>query len=475
MTMTKILNRITAHCENSRDYQAIRRGFMLMIPIVIISSFALVFVAIPIPAYQAWLQSPGSSRFYDLLRLLQAASGNYLSMLLCTTIAWSYAHEWELPIYQACLLPLTAVTCFFIGIGLGTPAYHADYLGSAGMLTGILIAILVSRLYIFLFARIRVLPVWDLCHIHPQIHSIIYSVIPITAVLGITALLQAFLGYCTGGLSLQSQFALSMSALFHEIQDMPLPADLLFISLTQLLWFFGIHGQNVLFDINSHYYVDLLQQNITAAAAGAPPLHIISVAFNNGYLLMGGSGCALALLLAILLFSHSAQARTLSKLSLIPACFNISEIMLFGLPVILNPVFFLPFLAVPLLNLLLAFACTASGLVPVLAQNVSWITPPLLSGFLTGGPAGLLLQLLLLGLDILIYMPFIRLYDEQEITSFKNQVRQLETAYQELEKNNEALQLRNLPHALQITAVQLIRDLGRALSRRHFPASPNDT
>ncbi len=261
MTMTKILNRITAHCENSRDYQAIRRGFMLMIPIVIISSFALVFVAIPIPAYQAWLQSPGSSRFYDLLRLLQAASGNYLSMLLCTTIAWSYAHEWELPTYQACLLPLTAVTCFFIGIGLGTPAYHADYLGIAGMLTGILIAILVSRLYIFLFARIRVLPVWDLCHIHPQIHSIIYSVIPITAVLGITALLQAFLGYCTGGLSLQSQFALSMSALFHEIQDMPLPADLLFISLTQLLWFFGIHGQNVLFDINSHYYVDLLQQN----------------------------------------------------------------------------------------------------------------------------------------------------------------------------------------------------------------------
>jgi len=190
---------------------------------------------------------------------------------------------------------------------------------------------------------------------------------------------------------------------------------------------------------------------------------------------MGGSGCALALLLAILLFSHSAQARTLSKLSLIPACFNISEIMLFGLPVILNPVFFLPFLAVPLLNLLLAFACTASGLVPVLAQNVFWITPPLLSGFLTGGPAGLLLQLLLLGLDILIYMPFIRLYDEQEITSFKNQVRQLEAAYQELEKNNEALQLRNLPHALQITAVQLIRDLGRALSRRHFPASPNDT
>ena len=120
MTMTKILNRITAHCENSQDYQAIRRGFMLMIPIVIISSFALVFVAIPIPAYQAWLQSPGSSRFYDLLRLLQAASGNYLSMLLCTTIAWSYAHEWELPTYQACLLPLTAVTCFFIGIGLGT-------------------------------------------------------------------------------------------------------------------------------------------------------------------------------------------------------------------------------------------------------------------------------------------------------------------------------------------------------------------
>lgn len=459
---------ITEYCENSRDFQAIRGGFILMIPVVIIASFALVFIAFPIPAYQSWMHSLSCSGLYHELLLIRTASADYLSLLLCAAFSWSYAREWQLPSYQCCLLPLTAIGCFFIGAGIGTPAYRSDYLGSAGMLTGIFTAVFISRLYILLLSKTRVLCPLESYHIDPRLHHIIYSVFPMAGALVIMVLLQTLIQYCTGGICLQAQAAITLTAVFRHFQYAPLPAGLLFITMTQLLWFFGIHGQNVLYDINSNYYNELLQQNITAAAAGDAPVHIINLIFNNSYLLMGGSGCSLALIIAILLVSRSGQARTISRLSFIPACFNISEIMLFGLPVILNPVFVLPFLAVPIVNMLTAFAFTAAGIVPVLARDVSWITPPLLSGFLTAGLPGLCLQVFLLGIDICIYIPFIRIYDQQEVHSFKKDVRELENIYQELESRNEPLRLDQLNHHRQTTAIQLISDLGRALSRQQL-------
>ena len=93
---------ITEYCENSRDFQAIRGGFILMIPVVIIASFTLVFIAFPIPAYQSWMHSLSCSGLYHGLLLIRTASADYLSLLLCAAFSWSYAREWQLPSYQCC-------------------------------------------------------------------------------------------------------------------------------------------------------------------------------------------------------------------------------------------------------------------------------------------------------------------------------------------------------------------------------------
>nr|WP_086940130.1 EAL domain-containing protein [Thaumasiovibrio occultus] len=174
-----------------------------------------------------------------------------------------------------------------------------------------------------------------------------------------------------------------------------------------LLGAVGINGHNFLFRAKQQLYADT-QLNIAAWQSGDAPLNILGQGFYDAFMSIGGSGNALSLLLCILLFSKERRHTTLA-LSAIPlVMFNINELLLFGLPVIFNPMLVIPFIFVPLASFVIVYVTMSLGLVPPAGTTVDWMTPPFFSGYLAtqNSVAGVMLQLTVVAVGVIIYRPF---------------------------------------------------------------------
>ena len=204
------------------------------------------------------------------------------------------------------------------------------------------------------------------------------------------------------------------SALF-RIGDNGFLKGLFFVLFSSVLWFFGIHGSDVLEGVMQEYFAPVASS--TAANTIDPILH---KEFFDCFVLMGGCGATICLLIALLIFSRNRARRGLALSAAFPMVFNINEMMVFGLPIIFNPVMLIPFLIVPLFCY--TYVAIASGLVPVIENSVEWTTPILLGGYTaTGSFAGAALQLFNLIVGVLIYMPFVHLLDRSAENESKRQ------------------------------------------------------
>lgn len=192
-----------------------------------------------------------------------------------------------------------------------------------------------------------------------------------------------------------------------NIDPLTFSGGLLYQTLLGLLGAIGINGHNMLFTTKQAIY-SATQENMTAWAAGDAPLNILSQGFYDAFMSMGGSGNSISLLLCILLFSKERNHIMLALSALPLVIFNINEVLLFGLPIIFNPLLIIPFVMLPLLSFLITYVCIASGLVSPVVDIVNWMTPPLLSGYVAmgGNIDGSLLQLFIIVVGIFVYRPF---------------------------------------------------------------------
>ena len=180
------------------------------------------------------------------------------------------------------------------------------------------------------------------------------------------------------------------------------------------LWFFGIHGTNITDSVYNPILLALSAQNQEALAAGLPAPNIINAQFQSLFATIGGGGRTLSLLIAVLLFCKSERLQKLARLCIAPGIFNINEPVIFGLPVVLNPVLFIPFILTPFVYIVLTYGVMAAGLVPVCnGVLVPWSTPAIISGFLVSGWQGAVWQAILIVLGVIIYLPFIKALDNQ--------------------------------------------------------------
>ncbi|MEZ8739794.1 EAL domain-containing protein [Photobacterium swingsii] len=179
-----------------------------------------------------------------------------------------------------------------------------------------------------------------------------------------------------------------------------------------LLWSLGINGHNVLHMYKSELY-EVTVANIAAWQNSGDALNILSANFYDFFTGMGGSGNTFSLVICMLLFAKSSGYKTLAKAVFILALFNINEPLLFGIPIIFNPIMLVPFLLVPQVSLLIAYFAFWAGWVAPISEVNSWLLPPLLSGYLsTGGTVGgVILQVVILLVGGAIYYPFFKIMD----------------------------------------------------------------
>ncbi|MEG0473830.1 MAG: PTS transporter subunit EIIC, partial [Solibacillus sp.] len=186
-------------------------------------------------------------------------------------------------------------------------------------------------------------------------------------------------------------------------------AGLIIAFIPAFLWTLGVHGANIIEPFMQTINADAIAQNVAALQAGETAPYIINKPFFDAFVNMGGSGTTIALIIAIFIFARkNKQYSTVGKLSAGPGLFNINEPLLFGLPIVLNPILFIPFILTPMVNVSIAYFATKMGLVPAAIASIPWTIPPVLNGFLvTQHWSGAVLSLVLLVISVLIYLPFI--------------------------------------------------------------------
>ncbi|MDR2452081.1 MAG: EAL domain-containing protein [Candidatus Accumulibacter sp.] len=393
--------------------QAVRNGFLLCLPLVVAGALAVLCNNLPLPVYQeAMLTLFGPDWKSGLFALIWQGSFGLLSLPMVIGISHNLVlvHNQENP-----LSPVSPVTASVVALGgflvLLPPENMTGYLGVQGLFVGIL----ASLTAIWLFLRLVAVKALQM-----QIYSEGIALAPQAFASLIAGLITLFV-FAVIGLGFRAAFGLSIQEAVRELVLLPFRFDVFrnmlgsgiaYVLVTHVCWFFGLHGTNVLDPLTRDIFEAATQANLAALAQGLPPPHIITKSFLDIFVFMGGAGTSICLLLAIFIASRNHGSRRMAKISIAPGLFNINEIVLFGLPVILNPVFLLPFLLVPLMLTLVSFLAIRLGFVPLPMEALEWTTPPILGGMLaTHSVAGSVLQIFNLVLGTFIYLPFVKISD----------------------------------------------------------------
>jgi len=186
-------------------------------------------------------------------------------------------------------------------------------------------------------------------------------------------------------------------------------AVLLLTILVQVFWFFGIHGTNVLGPVLESIWITAQLANVNAAAKGDALPYLWTRSDFDMYAWLGGAGSTLLLLIAIFVFSRRDDERTVAKLAIAPGIFNINEPTMFGLPIVLNPIYVIPFILAPVVMVTVAYFAINWHLVAPVSIQMTWVMPPFLNSFLATSLdwRAPVLQLVNAVIGFIIYAPFV--------------------------------------------------------------------
>ncbi|MGL4663055.1 MAG: PTS cellobiose transporter subunit IIC [Culicoidibacterales bacterium] len=192
------------------------------------------------------------------------------------------------------------------------------------------------------------------------------------------------------------------------------PGLMLMIFITIALWVVGIHGAAIIGNIVSPLLLVNMTANATAISNGQHATQVIAGEFMNSYVWIGGSGGTLGLAFVLAFLVKSPQLKAIGRSSIIPGFFNINEPIIFGVPLVYNPFLIIPFFLAPMISGTIAYVLTATGFAGYLYASVPWTSPVGLAAFTSsGGSVGALLTALLcVVVSVIIWYPFVRLYDK---------------------------------------------------------------
>ena len=301
----------------------------------------------------------------------------------------------------------------FVPGGIMLQVLTSDVLGACGLFTAMIIGILTVEILTF-FNRFDFLKIKLPDAVPPNIAASFNALIPSTLTILVIGILSFIIQTLTGS---------TVHSLVFNMVQVPLQnvggsfaGGLIFVIVISIFWCFGLHGNNMVGSIMTPIMTAMLIENETAVKAGLAAPHILNGSFMSCFITFVGTGIAGAITIAIFLVGKREDNRSIAKLSALPNCFNINETVVFGLPVVLNPVMCIGFIIAPIVSYTLAYVLTAIGFCPVMYVNVPWTTPPIIAGFLASGGniMGAVTQLLCLAAAVLVYIPCIKLYERQQ-------------------------------------------------------------
>ncbi|GAA0348965.1 PTS cellobiose transporter subunit IIC [Oceanobacillus oncorhynchi subsp. oncorhynchi] len=409
--LENILLPIADKLNNNRYLTALRDGFMVALPFIIFGSIFVVLANLPFLD-----RLIGEEAFATYQNALAPASESTLSLMglfVIVGIGYKLTQRYGL---EAIYGGAVAIASFLIltpqvleGVAGAIPAAS---LGAEGMFLGIVTAFVSAELYRF-FTQKK----WTIkmpAGVPDQVSKSFSALIPVALTLSIFLVLRIVFSF--------TPFDTIQNFIYTLIQEpltalgSGLPATIIAVLLIQVFWFFGLHGQIIINSVFDPIWYALNNENLQAFQAGQEIPNVVTKQFIDTFLVgMGGTGMTLAVIILILIIGRSRQMKELGKLGAPASIFNVNEPIIFGLPIVMNPLSLIPWILAPVVVTIITYFAMSTGIVPKPAGIiVPWTTPPLLSGFLATGNAwqGAVLQAFNLIVVMIIWWPFLKIIDK---------------------------------------------------------------
>lgn len=405
--LQKYLMPIANKVEQQKHLQSIKDGMVAILPMIIIGSFCLLPVAFvnlfPNGTFSQWL-SENLSFFTYPEKFTSGLLSIYSAFFIADSLAKRYNINSFLIGINSVIVHLT-LTSNFMDTTLTT-----KYLGAEGLFTSIISSILVVEITRFLFNKNLYFKLPS--SVPPMVMESFKSLVPLTITICSSSVISKLLFETTE--KMFPQFVMDFLAPAISSMD-TLFAILIIVFLTQLLWFFGLHGAAITSAIWIPFAVSYGATNISNYLAGEPVTHFFTFGFYYSMLQVTGSGITLGLVI-LMLRSKSKGLKAMGKASIIPSLFGINEPVIFGCPIILNPFLFFPFVFGPLAVTIFVYFSMASGFVGMPIANPPGFLPPGVGAFLmTLDPKAVLVVFLSLIFMTLIYFPFFKAMEQNEL------------------------------------------------------------
>ena len=394
---------------------ALKNAFIALIPFLIVGSFFLLLTNFPISGYNEFMTSLLGKGTLDKLNYGINASYGLMTLLVIITFSKELVEKLNLS-QSTAILPIAIFFLMLPGSvttesgNIVSGAYALLDFSSESMFLGIIVTVLTIKMVEFLENRAFTIKMPD--SVPPEIAKSFKSLVPILVVLLFWIIIKVLFEsthFGTPGKFISVMLQEPLLYLGNSIFS-----QLIAEMMISLFWFFGIHGDSIVTSVMGPIWQTLSAQNLAQTQAGLAATNIITQQFRDVYLIAGGTGFTGALLISIFMVAKSTRLKQLSKLAAPAAVFNINEPIIFGLPIVLNPLMLIPFIITPIVLCTVTYVVIALGWVPPTSGvSIPWTTPIFVSGFLTTGVSGVVLQAVNLAIATTIYLPFVKILDKQ--------------------------------------------------------------
>lgn len=419
LLISKLLMPMATYLNNSRYLQVLRDAFMLAFPITMFGSIVVVIANLPF--LDKFMSEGTLNAFKSSLGNAPSATMGIMSIFVVFGIGYYLSKSYNVEAVFGGAISLVSfllLTPFLIEVEGMTEAVGnvlpLDRLGAKGMFLAMITGFLSGEIYRFVVQKNWTIKMPD--GVPPAVAKSFSALVP--ALLTLTVFLLLNIG-------VTSLFNTNLHDVIFNVVQQPLVKlgnglvpTLIAIFFVQLFWFFGLHGQVIVNSVMDPIWNTLSLENLNAYTTTGEVPNIISKQFVEIYTVgLGGSGSTLAVIVAILLFLKSKQLKQIGKLSLGPGIFNVNEPVIFGLPIVMNPLIMIPWIVAPLITVTVTYFAMSTGLVPPpTGVAVPWTVPMFISGMMaTNSLAGGLLQLVNFLIILAVWFPFLKFIDRLNV------------------------------------------------------------
>lgn len=418
--LQNVLLSISAKVESNKYLGSIKEAFTMFVPFIIVGSFGSMLNILVAGANGLAKWVPWLSKLSPAFTTINFVTISCMSLPIAFLIGYKLAEKEQVPQLESGLIGLLSYlavcpnTISTVVEGLKDPVVSSGLgsgvIGAQGLFVSMIMSILAVKLFKVL-TNIDAIKIKMPDSVPTGIARSFNILIPIFIIITVFSVAGCLFNAYTGNY---------INVWIYNIIQVPLQAlanttvGIVILSLVnQIFWFLGIHGGMVIEAVRGPLSAAGIAENISAVQAGGVATNILTRGFWTSFVVVGGGGITLSLLIAIFIFSKREDHKSIAKFSLIPGICGINEPVVFGLPLVLNPIFAIPFIINSAIAALIAIGATNIGFITCGILDCPPGLPVFITGFISYGFNGIIVQAIILAVTFVIWIPFVLLSNKQ--------------------------------------------------------------